>query len=182
MAKSTVENAYSISTTLLKQHGNLEHSQWKSGTMRWSFNDEECGSVGFSVSTIDNFIDFNYRTKVFGEEEWKPESYRISLITTSCYFGGKRYWFRCKVCCKRVGVIFIGGNSQFACRECLNLTYESRNKCKRFAFLGHLFKYDEIAEQIDNLRVKYYRGKPTKRYKKLVARKISHGSSFAKTK
>lgn len=49
----------------------------------------------------------------------------IKLTTSSCNYGGKRYWYLCPKCQVRVGVLYrpLGDNS-FECRNCKNLKYE----------------------------------------------------------
>lgn len=51
----------------------------------------------------------------------------IKLTASKTAFGGKRYWFACPKCEKRVGAIFIHPlSSEAGCRKCLNLEYRSR--------------------------------------------------------
>lgn len=52
---------------------------------------------------------------------------QLELITSKTGFGGVRYWFKCPLCDRRVGVIFrhpISG--QIGCRLCLGLEYRQR--------------------------------------------------------
>lgn len=52
--------------------------------------------------------------------------YDIRLDTTPYNYGGKRYWFLCPVCGKRVGKLYLLPEGRyFACRACNNLTYRS---------------------------------------------------------
>ena len=51
----------------------------------------------------------------------------IELTSSSLHFGGLRYWFKCPVCEKRVGTLFIHPLSQqVGCRGCLGLEYRGR--------------------------------------------------------
>jgi len=53
-------------------------------------------------------------------------SYSVELDTTHCNYGGKRYWFLCPICKKRVAKIYLpSGGKYFACRSCNYLTYRS---------------------------------------------------------
>jgi len=48
----------------------------------------------------------------------------ITLLTSRVNFGGVRYWFKCPLCDKRVGVLYIHPVSQkVGCRVCLGLQY-----------------------------------------------------------
>jgi hypothetical protein len=48
----------------------------------------------------------------------------IELTTSQTRFGGKRLWFRCPECIKRVGVLYRQDEvSSMKCRMCLGLKY-----------------------------------------------------------
>lgn len=50
----------------------------------------------------------------------------IHLVTTQLHSGGKRYWFSCPNCRRRVGRLHLPyGMSYFFCRRCYDLTYMS---------------------------------------------------------
>lgn len=56
-------------------------------------------------------------------------SYSVELDTTHCNYGGKRYWFLCPICKKRVAKIYLPPKGKyFACRACHYLTYRSCNE------------------------------------------------------
>ena len=51
----------------------------------------------------------------------------VELDTTKTGFDGIRYWFKCPLCHKRIGTLFIHPlNNAVGCRLCLNLDYRSR--------------------------------------------------------
>ena len=51
----------------------------------------------------------------------------IELTSSNTHFGGLRYWFKCPICEKRVGTLFIHPlNQQVGCRGCLGLEYRGR--------------------------------------------------------
>lgn len=58
--------------------------------------------------------------------EWRGEmvTQEVMIDWTACSFGGKRPWFLCGNCGRRVAVLY-GPGKIFACRHCLNLTYRS---------------------------------------------------------
>lgn len=63
--------------------------------------------------------------------------YKIQLATTPCHFGGVRYWFICplakngRYCGRRTGTLYLAsGGKYFGCRDCYNLSYESRNESR----------------------------------------------------
>ena len=102
-------------------------------------------------------------------EEKKDFDYRISLTTTSCNFGGVRYWFICpnQNCRKRVGRLYFG-QKLFLCRHCLNLSYESRNLGGVFKAAGKVLSVSGLEKMEAKIKRKYYRGKMTKRYKRFL--------------
>ena len=125
------------------------------------------------VSESESYLRIYY-TQTDEDGNKKDFDYKIPITTTPCYFGGYRYWFICpwyanKVYCgRRVGMLYKNGD-YFACRHCYDLSYASKNKSKsKFSLmLDPLFERDEIAEKKYKLRVKFWKGKPTKRYRKL---------------
>jgi len=51
----------------------------------------------------------------------------IELATTKTGFNGIRYWFKCPICSKRIGIILIHPiTNKVGCRECLDLDYRKR--------------------------------------------------------
>lgn len=144
--------------------------KWTSG---WSGNES---SVSLQISTIDyeNYMRLMYSKKKYDGTK-QSFDYKIPFTTTPCYFGGKRYWFICPwqtngvYCRRRVGVLYLGGD-YFACRHCYDLTYRSRNEGNgKFTLLFKpLFKADELSEKINKLRIKFWLGRPTKRFRKLL--------------
>lgn len=64
----------------------------------------------------------NYSFTV-GREKHK-RSPLIEISDTACNYGGRRYWFNCPCCTRRVVHLYMV-NGEFACRHCHNLTYAS---------------------------------------------------------
>lgn len=98
-----------------------------------------------------------------------PLLQNLTLTTTNCYFGGKRFWFLC-ICGKRVGIMYSDTN-KFKCRQCLNLTYQSQNDkhSTRNDFIlnaaDNFIKALELAEKMKRFT---YAGNPTKKAQKLA--------------
>jgi len=172
MGRPTVEDCYSISTSFLRKHGYFKEVPCiKGGGISWSRCGKEVGSVSFSVNTLDMYIKFYYKSKPhYSDEDWKDKNYNVRFTTTPCNLEGVRFWFVCPFCYKRVGTLHLYGSNDFACRHCLDLSYDSRNHSKKYRFMGDLFKAEELQKKIWDLRVKYYKGKKTKRYRELLRR------------
>jgi len=135
MGKDTVNNYKSISIKFLKQHKQLVG--YCSGGISWSRGGEKTGSVSYHIDISypgTEHIRFKYTTTIRDTGEKIDRNYRVRLEPTKCNYGGQRWWFICNYCQRRVGVLYIG-DSDFACRHCYNLTYESRNE-PRGGFFG----------------------------------------------
>lgn len=167
----------SISTAFLKKHGYFKGVS-KAGIMEWTDAFDRKSSVGV-VSHISEglcWIKLRYtQTDWDGKEH--PYEYQVPLTTTACALGGRRYWFICPLikdnapCNRRVGVIYIGGK-YFGCRHCYQLGYRSqyRKICGPIAADFKIVQLaDDIDEKLNGMRVKYWKGRPTKRYAKLLA-------------
>ena len=51
----------------------------------------------------------------------------IELAISKTRFGGVRYWFKCPICNRRAGIIYVHPVSRIVgCRLCLKLDYRSR--------------------------------------------------------
>lgn len=174
--KTEADDLKKIETSFLKKHGYF--CGWKSGTITWTNEwSENKSSVGIEVSVMDNenYFRIHYTQTDRDSGEKKDFDYKIPLTTTSCRFGGKRYWFICpwykngEYCGRRVGVLYKDGD-YFACRHCYNLTYSSRNTNRRYRLLP-LFSILDIDQKIEKLegqiKTPYYRGKPTRKQRKL---------------
>lgn len=143
--KTTTEECNSIRVQFLREHGYLKNNSLKNGGISWSRNGEVVGSVGFYVSTKDNYIRFSYTYRLQSEDS-KPvdKEYSVDLTTTPCNLGGVRYWFICNFCGRRVGILYLEGQKDFSCRHCLNLSYKSQNKTKGFKWLNILRHLDSL--------------------------------------
>lgn len=137
----------------------------KSGTITWSRNREKTGSIPIEVNIQDKYIRFYYTSTDNETQESKDRDYRVRLETNTCTFGGVRYWFNCAFCNKRVGVLYLYGKNDFACRHCLNLSYQIRNKPSRYRDFQKLFDYEKVEGEIWRLKTKYYNGVPTIKYR-----------------
>ncbi|MDD3066314.1 MAG: hypothetical protein PHO48_00570 [Candidatus Gracilibacteria bacterium] len=161
--KVTVEDCKGISVFFLKKHGYFSNF-YRSGTLRWLRNSEETGNIGISIDADNQYLRVEYISTDRETGEKREKDYKIRVTSTSCHFGGYRYWFSCYFCNKRVGKLFIYGKNDFACRHCLDLSYKIRNAGGFERMVGKIANADELDEMRENLRIKYYRGKPTKRF------------------
>lgn len=79
----------------------------------------------------------------------------LTFESTRCHMGGRRWWFRCHRCSQRRAKLYRSEFQSWACRECLHLTYRSRqddNEVSRHgggirAFRKFLNRYEEEYER-----------------------------------
>jgi hypothetical protein len=178
MSKNNADEVKRISVNFLKKHDYF--CGWRCGTITWTSNSyygENKSSVGVDVSLIngDSYARIHYTQTDRDTEEKKDFDYKIPLVTTPCRYGGKRYWFICpwyknKVYCgKRVGTLYKDGD-YFACRHCYNLAYSSQKVNRRYKLfpLFDVFNFDDKISALEKqIKRRYYKGKPTKKQRKL---------------
>ena len=179
-ARDTVEGTHRLELAWMKKHGYFPRGgSIITGSIRWSRQGEETGSIGISVNTSSDSpeITFSYRSQYLGENgEWKSMNYSFPLEKIACRFGGYKWFVRCGIsrsgihCGKRVRVLY-GTGGYYACRTCANLSYDSCNTSNRmrgypFGVLAKLWKADEVYA---SLKRKFYRGKPTQKYRRYLA-------------
>jgi hypothetical protein len=115
-------------------------SGFRQGQIAWTDDDEEAvATVAVIVQAVphgtDNFVLLKYTVTDNYTGERSDEDYRIQLTTTSCHYGGCRWWFRCPLysagsyCGQRVRKIYLPpGGDYFGCRHCYNLTYQCQKE------------------------------------------------------
>lgn len=139
----------------------------------WSNQWGETGSIGIEIKISDeeNFARLHYIITRRSNDQKDSFDYKVSIVSTDCHFGGKRYWFICPAsnCGRRVAKIYQGQDI-FACRHCYNLTYASRNENPTYR--GFPYKQITIDSKIDKLyerlKRRTYKGKPTKLMKRII--------------
>ena len=85
---------------------------------------EECQKI-----RIENFLKSycNNLKELILASELETLGIRIELTTSKICYNGIRFWFKCPLCEKRVGVLLKHPlTDQIGCRQCLNLEYRKR--------------------------------------------------------
>jgi hypothetical protein len=85
---------------------------------------EECQKI-----RIEDFLR-NYRgklKKLVLASELEVLGLKIELTTSKTCYNGIRFWFKCPLCEKRVGILLKHPfSNKIGCRQCLNLEYRKR--------------------------------------------------------
>jgi hypothetical protein len=162
--------ALQIDISKLKGWGYLDPEQIKSGTLTWSSNGSPTGSISIQVNTHSEqpYIELDYKYRD------EPRNYKVYLTSTPSNLNrGKIWYFLCPQTKKRCRKLYsIGG--YFLHREAFNgCMYETQTKSKKYRqldkILGAYFKSDNLYSELYKKHFKrYYAGKPTKRYLRIM--------------
>lgn len=109
-------------------------NMWKSGQLTWSIVEtgEHVASVGYEINTLrpdDMWLRLHYtQTSCFSDSPNKRD-YKIRLIASRPYYGGKRLWFICPITGQKASVMYSSGSSRwFASRHAYRAGYHSQSK------------------------------------------------------
>jgi len=71
-------------------------------------------------------ITLEYSAKEEGGRSWRVDD-RVYVTWTPLHFGGRRPWFYCPGCQRRVGILYLRGR-YFRCRHCQRLRYRCKSE------------------------------------------------------
>ena len=158
--------ALQLSISKLKGWGYLAPRQIKSGTINWSRDGTQTGSISITVNTRceQPYIELNYKYKD------EPRKYKVYLTSTRSNLDlGEIWYFVCPVTKKRCRKLYLI-DGYFLHREAFNgCMYETQTHSKKYRqmdkTLGAYFKSDNLYSELYKKNFKKtYAGKPTKRY------------------
>ena len=86
---------------------------------QWSWNGEPRGDI--QIWPDDHAIQLRYRARC-GDAPWASIQETLALDWTIPHLGGRRPWFLCPGCRRRVALLYLG-HSRFRCRVCLRLVH-----------------------------------------------------------
>ncbi len=162
--------ALQINISNLKEWGYLNPENIKAGTLTWSRNGNQTGSIKIKVNTQNEqpYIELKYKYKD------ESRSYKVRLVSMTSNLGrGIIWYFLCPKTYKRCRKLYsIGG--YFLHREAFNgCMYETQTRSKNYRqldkTLGAYFMVDELYSQLYQKHFKKtYAGKTTKRYLRIM--------------
>lgn len=106
----------------------------------WHCDGEPAGSIGVRVFGPDA-LTLEYTATVGGVSRQVAE--KLTLHNTPCGYGGRRQWFKCPCCARRMAMLYMR-SGRFACRHCQRVSYRSQSGsaidrvCARFHKLDAL--------------------------------------------
>ncbi len=159
--KDRVDQVLALDILRLQKQGILVKYFGTLWTESWQKGEQTVGRIGLRVlqpapGVIILRFEYTITSEITGKtEEW---DYPVAVVTTSCHFGGVRYWYICplvvegRVCSRRCRILYLPpGAKYFGCRECYQLTYESRQK-HRDRFYAMLAMVDRAEERLAKAR------------------------------
>lgn len=159
-----------VSISFLARHGYLKLNQWQRGTLTWSRNGNQAGSITIIVSTLPEgkYLELDYKC------DGKPINYKVQLVSAPSNLGkGLVWYFVCPLTgkrCRKLHLVDTYFYHRSAFKDCV---YEKQIQSKKSRHLdkvmGLYFQSDELFEQLYKKHFKKkYAGKPTKKYLKLA--------------
>src|SRR5262245_43417025 len=113
--KDTVESQLDLDMTTFVKSVDLE--RYLSGSWRWTWTSGRQSSISYIVQPERHTVRLQYTSN------GKEYDYPVRVVTTQPHYGGRRYWWLCPHCGRRVRVLY--GGAYFLCRTCQNLSYET---------------------------------------------------------
>jgi hypothetical protein len=117
--KSDTDDATPLDILKLVRSGLLVPG--RSFLWQWTRGGREVAAI--EIRLAEQTVKLCYRKRSTGEAIEQG----VHLASTPCRFGGKRTWFTCPQCARRVAVLYCPGK-YFACRTCCELGYPSQKE------------------------------------------------------
>ena len=142
----TVERCLTVDLPMMMRRGGIIDVGYGSGTLTWSRNGHQTGSVGYSYSMWEDdfgWIELRFTwTPYCGDPQ--PITQRISLTCTRPNYGGRRWWMLCPRTKRRVLKLHLPpGRGQFLSREAWGLGYRSQRIASSDRTLERLFRLQQ---------------------------------------
>jgi len=90
----------------------------------WMHRGQKVASI--LIGVLDDRVLLCYQQSWRGAP-WTKCLNTVMLSWTECHFGGKRPWWQCPACGRRVALLF-SGRGNYACRHCFQLDYRSQRE------------------------------------------------------
>ncbi|MDQ7009664.1 MAG: hypothetical protein Q9M94_05225 [Candidatus Gracilibacteria bacterium] len=169
---TTDDYSKTLNIKFLKKYGYLDKGvNEKSGGLYWKRNGEDNGNIGIEINKgkTSGFIRVTFtQTSPDGEKE--KLDYKINLVSTSCNYGGIRWWFECPCKGNRCSILYKQNNGIFASRKTLDLCYSEQKESKRSRYIsfimGDAFTKIELIKR--TMKYPFRNGEPTKKMRRIL--------------
>lgn len=91
----------------------------RSGGWGWWSEGEQTGSIEYASDAHTVMLSYTL--------DGEPMRQRVPVLSTACTYGGRRYWFGCPRCGRRIAVLYLR-NLGFGCRRCCRIAYASQSE------------------------------------------------------
>ncbi len=147
-AKHTVDISTGTTTAFLRKMGGLKHGFQETGgyTLTWHSTLTQRVIASMSCQITREAAIFSYHLSKNGDR--RPVALTIPFTWTPCNYGGRRVWFACQ-CGHRAGKIFFEGE-RYGCRNCFNLTYQSRKDCQINRAWGKIYEIGKRLKLVES--------------------------------
>ena len=144
--RPTVERCLTVDLPMMMRRGGLTDVGHGSGTLTWSRNGHQTGSVGYSYSMWEDdfgWIELSFTWTPYGGQP-QPIKQRISLTCTEPNYGGRRWWMVCPKSNRRVLKLHLPpGGDKFLSREAWRLGYRCQRVTSSDRTLERLFRLQQ---------------------------------------
>ena len=125
--KSSTEDSQPLDIRRLQRAGVL--TPGRTTNWQWTVNGRVYASITIRAEVGNISLAYSYTAHGGPAESIHQTVWRE---TTACTLGGRRRWFACPACGRRVAVLY-GAGRLFACRHCKGLAYasQSQSSCDR---------------------------------------------------
>lgn len=174
MKKLTVECYRSLDIRQLAKAGALVAGA--GARCAWQQDGRDVAAVSMRAEEHALWLEYQLRGK--------PFNFPIALDYTACHYGGQRAWFLCPAegCGRRVAKLY---GSQFVCRQCLELAYDSQRENESLRVIGRsirLRKQLKLASScfwLPAFRVPRPKGMHESTYQRLLMQLGSNDAAFS---
>ena len=159
-----------ISITKLKEWGYLNREQFRPGVLNWSINGEKTASISIKVNTLNEqaYIELDYK---YGDN---PRNYKVSLVSMPSNLGkGIIWYFLCPQTHRRCRKLYSVSGYFFHREAFGGGMYDSQIQSKQWRVFkrvyGSSFELERCYDELYSKHFKtHYKGKPTKRYLRVL--------------
>lgn len=168
-----VESARTIKMKFLRDNDIVKPNNFKSGSIIWTSANGNKNTISYSVRTEDaeGVLRLNYVHNEINERD-----YEVKLITRKSNLGDGLIWFFVCPSSKKVCRILHLNSGYFLHRTAFNnFYYEQQTKSKKWRLLysksyADAFRDDLFFEMHKKNMKKFYKGKTTRTFKRLLVR------------
>lgn len=167
--KAWVEESRRIAISDLQMNDLSQLKNW-AGLFHIMFPSREKVDATFLLRKKDKIPTALEMKYVSIDEEGREDIFElfIEFVSTPSNYGGRIWWFICpQNCGRKVRHLYIDTeNADLGCRECCDLTYESRNLQGPLKAFGKIIPLPTLEEWEAKIKRKRYNGKPTREYRR----------------